>query len=72
VVLWCDVWNLVRDTRRAKEIMTWTSEELKRLDRTVLIIRKDGEVRGSLTLETVDERELWLRAIQTLNGTLTK
>jgi hypothetical protein len=52
--------------------MTWTSEELKRLDRTVLIIRKDGEVRGSLTLETVDERELWLRAIQTLNGTLTK
>jgi hypothetical protein len=50
----------------------WSSEELKRLDRTILIIKKDGDVRGSLSLETVDERELWLRAIQTLNGTLTK
>ncbi len=50
----------------------WKSDELKRGAATILVIYKDGNVRGSVSLENIDERVEWLRALEALNGAQKK
>ncbi len=47
--------------------MKWTTEELTRVDRKLLIIYADDETRGSVSLEE-EELELWRKAIEHLNS----
>lgn len=46
----------------------WTSEEYPRGYKTVMIIKRAGEVRGSFELRSEKETADWLKAIKILNG----
>lgn len=47
--------------------MIWETELLTRADKSILVLRLNGETRGSLSLETEAELQAWQEAVKWLN-----
>jgi hypothetical protein len=45
----------------------WVAEFLPRHSKELIVLRKDGEVRGQIEVSTEDEKKQWLRAMKQIN-----
>lgn len=48
----------------------WAAEYLPRHSREIIVVSKDGEVRGQIQVDTEEEKKRWLRVMKTINEPL--
>jgi hypothetical protein len=50
----------------------WVAEFLPRHSKELVVIQKDGEVRGQIEIQTEEEKKRWQRAMKQLNEPLER